>query len=831
MEMGGEPSRVTVVDPDKGLPQLFRTQRLSSDFSEEGDYQSSRNSISYVAAAPATTPVDSTSIRTPVTSPEMGVKGRMPEIVAGGTRVEEQLQRGEVAEVVPAVAIEKEGSREGITSSIALKQLQGLKTKPYEKVHILQPPRSPPSATRRPKLPPLRLISPSLVEPTTPIAIAPMQQPPLSPIQRSPGPSWPGRPPGLPILSPIQRSLYRPSVPGTMEVCRRVRPVMQPMLMSPPILSPPNTDLPVVIEHVALPMGSAPIPSPAVHQSVSQSISSTPVPPLYRGALYSQPNPPQPTVAPPTAPLIVRPEEVVSKTPKQESSALYQSTNEGEERVQSPVVDRDREFYQTSPGEHPRETEREGEKSDGEEEEEEEVGEQSPILSAISSSSDDEVDDEEPPGSLLDQETPPSSPVKPISPPARVEDGSFPLPPAASAHVVGVEALRDEERKRGRARRADVQDAESIVLPVPLDLDKRPLMLSSKSPLTSPSSMSEDVEQAMVDEPASLRKQRSPVELSSLPGVDDIPVTLESSNELEESDEDSSEWEDMDTEVARDQGTAKAAFVDVAGETKKMEEEEESPQLIVTFHRYLIKSLQTKGGGKESLRALPKPKENLSAAVPSPLPVKLKVEPIFRPTVTLPHLEYPPPPASFVVSVDRNLLSYTKFSLPPLTLPYLRSSPSKERIKTPMASGADSIKRRLASFGVENRFRTSRSPVTMATLLPVLGAAEVPSRKRRLEAEEVEEYGAKKVRSQAFKTGSLLLSLLSSLPPFIASFPHCFLPSLPPSLTPSFPHCLPSLPPSLTASFPHSLLPSLPPFTASFPHSLLPSLLPFLPRR
>ena len=181
------PTPLTPHDPARGLPQLVRPRGFSSDFSEDGEGGGShRNSMS-----------DSMSIRGSVSE---GAPIRTPDFAkhnignkVGGNFEESERKKGNVFEA----AFRNELSKSDVTHSEKL-NVEKL-DEPISRLDKQDPtPATPVSATRQ--LPPLRLMNSNNESNTS---VFPTQQPPLSPLLRSP-PNIHSIRQGLPILSPLR---------------------------------------------------------------------------------------------------------------------------------------------------------------------------------------------------------------------------------------------------------------------------------------------------------------------------------------------------------------------------------------------------------------------------------------------------------------------------------------------------------------------------------------------------------------------------------------------------------------------------------------------------
>ena len=318
------------VDPSRGLPQLVRTMRFSSDLSEDGDTGSRRGSFSEGApirtpseGAPIRTPSEGAPIRTPsegtsVRSPfEGAVSGRTSDgtslkVASEGVQVaayteapirttsSEGVLVGTSTAAAPIETSTSDGALIGITAG---RQVAGEKTdalasprsnvfekefarklsetppaQATEQTHLqMQSPSSKsespksqgamgyplPSEARKPQPPPLRLMSPS----SESLAMFQAQQPPLSPLLRSPGAMRPIRQ-GLPILSPLGMQRMSPIAP-----VRQVRPVMVQSLVTGLSTTSPTLNEPSMkVEQILSPIETAPI-SPVIAHPAAAVVS------------------------------------------------------------------------------------------------------------------------------------------------------------------------------------------------------------------------------------------------------------------------------------------------------------------------------------------------------------------------------------------------------------------------------------------------------------------------------------------------------------------------------------------------------------------------------
>lgn len=196
----------TPLDPLKGLPQFFRQRGFSSDFSEDGDVVGSRRNSTSEGGV-AMTPVQ------PAVPSVTGLKiteGRVPsQEPPPQDATFEDISKSDDRTAFQAPSSADNASRLLMSAppprSLPVKSAQLTPMPPP-----LQSPIAPQRGRGAPKLPPpLRLISPTAMEPVKPAFHA--QPPSLSPLCRSPG----GRRIrfGMPILSPLHTPLVRLALP------------------------------------------------------------------------------------------------------------------------------------------------------------------------------------------------------------------------------------------------------------------------------------------------------------------------------------------------------------------------------------------------------------------------------------------------------------------------------------------------------------------------------------------------------------------------------------------------------------------------------------------
>lgn len=720
MDSGGEAPRESTSDPNKGLPQLFRSKRLSSDFSEE-DYFSCRNSTLSVGGSPVGLPGDNTSARLPMkVSP---ASGHVAEDAAGRSGAEVQVQVHSSLAVVSAVSSEQQitekvdtqGQRGyNLEAAFAVSQ----KTESFDSISKQQlvEARAPGevvashqafSTARKPKLPPLRLMSkPGLVEHITPTAVFRVQQPPLSPLQRSPGPVQPGRPLGLPLLSPIQRLSFPSNVTSSAEISRSMRPLVQPLITSPPVLSPTLVEQPVTVEDVLqMPVKTTPNSTPS-HIAA--------MPGLYSIASHSVPqvHPPVSVSGPLVVTLHTEKSQVVYS---QEHTVFHkcQLTDGTDQKLEHSLEQEKQIVPTTLPSELPTQL------GVG-------VVETSPVLSAVSSSSEEMGEEEAHIGSPSPIIPLPTVPVEFSTPPKRVHDRTE---IGVEEEVGGMEESREEEVR--------VNTTDSNLQSVQLEFEGSECRSQSKSSISP--TLTPVAEEG-----------NSPVQLLGFPGK-----TLDTSrswSEHEESEEDTTDSFDSEAEIVESKIVAggEAAYkglLPFGGSTVKSEGD--LPQLIVKFHRGLVKSLRKKDDDREPIRGVPRMKESLhdtpvfnSTDASCSLAKPKCIMPL--PSVpTTPNLS--PPTVSFTVTVDRNLLNHTRFALDPdLPLTSCSQSTPRDRIRALTGTSADSVKRRLASFATEKGSKTNLLTKVKAFPKPVRPTS--PSSKRRVEVLNLDGFATKKAK-------------------------------------------------------------------------------------
>ena len=201
------PTPLTPHDPARGLPQLVRPRGFSSDFSEDGEGGGSRrNSIS--ESTVRGTVSEGAPIRTPDFVKHLGDKVR-------SDFEESERKKGNIFEA----AFRKELSKSEV--------IHGNVKKPDKPVSKLGKLDSTPVAAK-PPLPPLRLMNTSNESSTS---VYPTQQPPLSPLLRSP-PNIHSIRQGLPILSPLRTPT---SAPRLTTLSGIVSPPMHPPALKFPL--------------------------------------------------------------------------------------------------------------------------------------------------------------------------------------------------------------------------------------------------------------------------------------------------------------------------------------------------------------------------------------------------------------------------------------------------------------------------------------------------------------------------------------------------------------------------------------------------------------------
>ncbi len=713
MNTGGESSKGAIVDPNKGLPQHFRSERLSSDFSEEGDF---RTSTSNVGGSPSTLVcVDGTSRTETACSPAVGAKGQLIEVAVGVIGVDLQGQKAKVDSAVSGSSFQKRETRVQSDSVTSLTSQDPQRVNSFD--GALQPQANPTgesitseqacfSIARKPKLPPLRLISiPSTTEHITHIATYRMQQPPLSPLQRSPGPIQPGRPFGLPILSPIQRLPYTSTVAGSAEFSRQVRP-LQPMLTSPPILSP-------------TPVGQLTTTDEVRHVSTEGApshITASTIPPvLYNIVSHSESVSHLPSVVTPEALLhVCKPTEPEKAKPQVGEHldvcvSLSKEVADHQLQVQHPPVVKDQSLLVPATPSLSPQLEESGR--------EDTYMESSPAVSAISTSSSEgegEVGRQFPP-QVISLESSTSS-ERELSTPADKADDSQEVKAHQKVHMAELERKGLRTEGASADTQGGVLQEEATVQPYPDKSSKRRVAMREKFPVhpLSPSR-----------------------------------VTVVSSGlyeEVEESDDDSSLSGCEAQIIQAETGTThETVYDDLPDETMKMEEDQ-PPSLIVKLRRNLVQSLQPQmvgaGAGKNE-RFQVTSMFNLAGSTisESTLPKSNLVTSSALPPSTL--SPESPPHGSFTVSLGREFLGFTRFSLnpnPTLTSSYTSTLPSKDRAKVAMGSSdADCVKRRLAR---------NPSSVSKARLLtkPTDQAPPVSATTSQLDALDMEESSTKKAK-------------------------------------------------------------------------------------
>ena len=274
-------------DPTKGLPQLFRSRRLSSDFSEDGEGTSSRrNSISngaMLARTPgngAGVPIMPTAVEsgtsdnnrgTGVVATCMGEKKAL--VTEGGKMLSASVvvQKLNVFDVAFSKKLESQGHQqkpveqveqaqptgqtEGTkdttaTTSRATDEAPSTLTKPIKpdlplaqsaQAVVFQKPQ-PPAQARVP--PPLKLMSPTSGEHPNPNL--PTQQPPLSPLTTRSPVQFAGMP-RMPVLSPLRTPTSANRHPMRMSGSF-AHPSAGSPLLSPPALRSPVDTVPTLID-------------------------------------------------------------------------------------------------------------------------------------------------------------------------------------------------------------------------------------------------------------------------------------------------------------------------------------------------------------------------------------------------------------------------------------------------------------------------------------------------------------------------------------------------------------------------------------------------------
>ena len=238
------------IDPLKGLPQLSRARGFSSDLSEDGDGGSRRNSIGEWSSIGTES---STSKQAEVNTKSEGA------LIGNSTPVSTSSTKQPVSEdvfVAPSSLTRSKGSVFESTATDTRKLSESLakdskSQKNDSPVSNQLGKISPLIDAKRVQPPPLRLMSPSTTEPPNPVF--PVQQPPLSPLSRSPLPQLTGRP-RMPVLSPLRV----PPRPHPLAGSKVISPSWKDV---PPLRSPTERVQPVI------PIGA--------HQTSSTSPSTT----------------------------------------------------------------------------------------------------------------------------------------------------------------------------------------------------------------------------------------------------------------------------------------------------------------------------------------------------------------------------------------------------------------------------------------------------------------------------------------------------------------------------------------------------------------------------
>ena len=399
-------------DPTKGLPQLFRSRRLSSDFSEDGGESASsrRNSISNGATLAARTPGNGTGTGTgvPVTLAltstaaaesvaNDGNNSRGTGVVAAAAGVGEKkkallteggkvlsasvvVQKLNVFDAAFSKKLESEGHHkkpvEHTQSAQLIDQTEGTKdptsattdeapptmTKPElplaqssQSAVVFQKPQ-PPSQTRV-LPPPLKLMSPTSGEhPANPNL--PTQQPPLSPLTtRSPVQLFAGGMPRMPVLSPLRTPTSASRHPIRMSGSFTHPTAAGSPLLSPPALRSPVDTVPTPIDaHLhaagAMPLSTAPPhvhgPPPQIPYSAHPPPPSQP-PPLVQAQATPTPAEIMPTSAVSSEAATVKSEEALATTqPEMEQTTPDTDDANLQDAQKVAIVSRKRAHSETS---------------------------------------------------------------------------------------------------------------------------------------------------------------------------------------------------------------------------------------------------------------------------------------------------------------------------------------------------------------------------------------------------------------------------------------------------------------------------------------------------
>ena len=342
-------------DPTKGLPQLFRSRRLSSDFSEDGESASSRrNSISNGAAMMAArTPGNGASTTTSIAESgligmsdnnrgTMAIKGKEgvvvgeasalvteePKMLSGSVVVQKvnvfdmafsqkllEKTQGRQKPVEQAQPAQPTGQAEITATTSSGGEALPMLTKPVKldlptaqlaQPVLFQKPAQPPTQTRV-LPPPLKLMSPTSSEHPN----MPTQQPPLSPLTTRSPVQIVGMP-RMPVLSPLRTPTLANRHPMRMPGAY-THPTTSSPLLSPPALRSPVDTIPTPID-AHLHGGAMPIQVPPMHGPPSQ-IS------------YSAHPPPVPQL-PPSVPFTAQPLQVqATPTPAPSNQATVMPTS------------------------------------------------------------------------------------------------------------------------------------------------------------------------------------------------------------------------------------------------------------------------------------------------------------------------------------------------------------------------------------------------------------------------------------------------------------------------------------------------------------------------
>ena len=281
-------------DPTKGLPQLFRSRRLSSDFSEDGESASSRrNSISNGTAVARATG-NGVGVSTVSAAAESGLVGtsdnnrsmvvamgkegvdrEMKALVTEGTKMLSAsvvVQKLNVFDVAFSKKLTESQDRQKLveqtqqaqptsqteaakdtctTATTSSGEAPPMLTKPVKPdLPVAQPAQpvvfqkpQPPSQARVLPPPPLKLMSPTSEHPNPNL---PTQQPPLSPLTTRSPVQFAGMP-RMPVLSPLRTptsaNRHPIRIPGSY-----THPTAGSPLLSPPSLRSPVDTVPTPID-------------------------------------------------------------------------------------------------------------------------------------------------------------------------------------------------------------------------------------------------------------------------------------------------------------------------------------------------------------------------------------------------------------------------------------------------------------------------------------------------------------------------------------------------------------------------------------------------------